>query len=494
MKEKQAQEIKRRSVTGVFVTGVVQSLSLFAGFILSIFVSTELFGVFGVVSATAVFLSYFSDIGLAAALIQKKEKVTSEDLWTTFTIQQILVVVLVILALSLSYAIGSLRGFSSESIWLFRSLVITFFLSSLKTIPSILLERELRFKDLAIAQVVEVLIFNVVIIYLALTGWGIAMFSIAVLARGIVGLLSIYMIRPWMPRFHIDRQSARHLISFGIPFQLNSLLALIKDQLFIIVLPLLLPISEVGFINWAKKWAEAPLRLVMDNVVRVTFPTYARLQNYPDKLTKGLNKTTFFLMLAIIPMSVGMVFVLEPLLKFIPCFIDTSSQAVTCYEKWQPALASFYLFVIASSVAGISTPLINALNATGKIKITLYFMIFWTIFTWTVTPILIHYIGFNAVSATSAVMSLAVIAVILVAKRYMQFNLSDQTIPPLVASLIMGVALFLTRTILTSSLIHLGLYVLLGVIVYFGSLLVLFRKQFIGEVSYIITIVRQTAS
>jgi len=130
MKEKQAQEIKRRSVTGVFVTGVVQSLSLFAGFILSIFVSTELFGVFGVVSATAVFLSYFSDIGLAAALIQKKEKVTSEDLWTTFTIQQILVVVLVILALSLSYAIGSLRGFSSESIWLFRSLVITFFLSS----------------------------------------------------------------------------------------------------------------------------------------------------------------------------------------------------------------------------------------------------------------------------------------------------------------------------------------------------------------------------
>ena len=91
-------------------------------------------------------------------------------------------------------------------------------------------------------------------------------------------------------------------------------------------------------------------------------------------------------------------------------------------------------------------------------------------------------------------MSLAVIAVILVAKRYMQFNLSDQTIPPLVASLIMGVMLFLTRTILTSSLIHLGLYVLLGVIVYFGSLLVLFRKQFIGEVSYIITIVRQTAS
>ena len=196
-------------------------------------------------------------------------------------------------------------------------------------------------------------------------------------------------------------------------------------------------------------------------------------------------------MLAIIPMSVGMVFVLEPLLKFIPCFIDVSSAPVTCYEKWQPALFSFYLFVIASSVAGISTPLINALNATGRIKVTLYFMIFWTVFTWTVTPILIYFIGFNAVSITSAVMSLAVIAVILVAKRYMQFNLSEQTIPPLVASLVMGIVLFLTRTLLTGSLIQLGLYVLLAVMVYFGALLVFFRKQFTGEVSYIIDIVRK---
>ncbi|MBI4136972.1 oligosaccharide flippase family protein [Candidatus Roizmanbacteria bacterium] len=493
MKQKQVQEIKRRSVTGVLVTGIVQSLSLIAGFILSIFVSTELFGVFGVVSATAVFLSYFSDIGLAAALIQKKDKVTTRDLSTTFTIQQILVVLLVVLALSLSHSIGTLRGFSSEGIWLFRALVITFFLSSLKTIPSILLERELRFKDLAIAQVVEVVVFNSIIVYLALSGWGISMFSVAVLARGVVGLLSIYVIRPWMPQFGIDRESARHLISFGIPFQVNSLLALIKDQLFIIVLPLLLPISEVGFINWAKKWSEAPLRLVMDNIVRVTFPTYARLQNHPDKLTKGLNKTTFFLMLAIIPMSVGMVFVLEPLIKLIPCFANLSSDAITCYEKWQPALTSFYLFVIASSVAGISTPLINALNAIGKIKITLKFMIFWTLFTWTVTPVLIYTIGFHAVSLTSAVMSLAVIVVIIVAKRYMRFSLSDQTVPPLVSSLIMGVVLFLTRTVLTGTLFQLSLYVLLAVMTYFASLILLFRKQFLEEVLYIAAIVRSRA-
>lgn len=493
MKDKQIQEIKKRSVTGVVVTGMVQSLSLIAGFVLSIFVSTELFGVFGVVSATAVFLSYFSDIGLAAALIQKKEEVTKEDLWTTFTIQQALVIILVIIALALSHTIGSLQGFSNEGIWLFRSLVVTFFLSSLKTIPSILLERELRFKDLAIAQIVEVVVFNVIIIYLALTGWGIAMFSIAVLVRGIAGLVTVYIIRPWMPRYHVSRESARHLISFGVPFQLNSLLALVKDQLFIIVLPLLLPISEVGFINWAKKWSEAPLRLVMDNIVRVTFPTYARLQNHPEKLTKGLNKTTFFLMLAIVPMSVGTVFVLEPLLKFVPCFIDASSEAVTCYEKWRPALSSFYLFVIASSVAAISTPLINALNAIGKIKVTLYFMVFWTLFTWTVTPLLIRVMGFDAVALTSAVMSVAVIAVIIVAKKYMDFNLSEQVIPPLTCSLIMGAVLFFTRDILTASLAHIGLYILLAVAVYFGSLVLLFKKQFIGEVSYILTIVRKTA-
>jgi len=48
-----------------------------ATFILTVLISPDIFGVFYVVSAVIRhFLGYFSDVGLAAALIQKKEELT----------------------------------------------------------------------------------------------------------------------------------------------------------------------------------------------------------------------------------------------------------------------------------------------------------------------------------------------------------------------------------------------------------------------------------
>src|SRR3989344_4824703 len=138
--------IAKKSIHGVFAlttrTFFIQVVSFSANFLLTIFLSPAVFGVFFVVSAVIAFLSYFSDVGLAAALIQKKENITKEDLKTTFTIQQILVVSLVILVLVFSTTIGKFYNLQNDGILLIQALAISFFLSSLKTIPSILLERD----------------------------------------------------------------------------------------------------------------------------------------------------------------------------------------------------------------------------------------------------------------------------------------------------------------------------------------------------------------
>src|SRR3972149_6562115 len=90
--------VKKRAVRGVIVltgrTFLLQALSFAAWFFLSVFLDATEIGVFFIVSAVVNFLRYFSDIGLAAALIQKKDKVEELDLRTTFTVQQILVLIL----------------------------------------------------------------------------------------------------------------------------------------------------------------------------------------------------------------------------------------------------------------------------------------------------------------------------------------------------------------------------------------------------------------
>jgi len=92
------------------------------------------------------FLVYFADIGLAASLIQKKEKVTEDDLRTTFTVQQVLVLTLITLLFVFSKKITAFYQLDSSGLYLLYALGISFLLSALKTIPSVLLERNLKFE------------------------------------------------------------------------------------------------------------------------------------------------------------------------------------------------------------------------------------------------------------------------------------------------------------------------------------------------------------
>ena len=407
--------IKQKSIKGVLAltsrTFILQLIAFGGTFLLTIFLSPAAFGVFYVVSAIIAFLNYFSDIGLAAALIQKKDEVTKRDLITTFTIQQGLVITLVVLAFLLTSVIGGFYSLDSDGQWLYRSLIVAFFLSSLKTIPSVLLERTLDFGKLVIPQILETLGFYVIAVILAWRGYGTLSFAWAVFARSVIGLVAIYIISPWRPQLGFSGGSAKKLLRFGLPFQANSLLALVKDDFLTVVLGKVLTFTEVGYIGWAKKWAEIPLRLIMDSVVRVAFPTFSRIQHDVGVLGRAIEKTLFGLSASIFPITAGLLFGIAPLVAAIPK-----------YEKWEPALLSFYLFAVASAVASLSVPLTNALNAVGKIKITLLLMVLWTTTTWFLTLFLINLFGYNGVSLSLLLITSTLILVVHLSKTIAPFS------------------------------------------------------------------------
>ena len=478
MEENDIAHIKQRSIKGIFAltsrTFIIQIIAFVANFILTIFLSPAVFGVFFVVSAAIAFLSYFSDIGLAAALIQKKDSVTDYDLKTTFTIQQGLVVSIVLLALFFSGSIGRFYNFGSDGVLLFQALAISFFLSSLKTIPSIILERNLNFEKLVIPQIVETLIFNIVVVSLAVNGFGIASFTYAVLARGISGLITIYLISPWRIRFGFSKSSASRLLSFGVPFQLNSLLALIKDDLFIAYLGKVLPIAQVGYIGFAQKWAFTPLRLIMDNVIRITFPSFSRLQDEKDVLKKAIEKSIFAASFLIFPALFGLVILSPYFVNLIPKYI-----------KWEPALISLAFFSLNAGLSSVSTPLTNALNAIGKIKVTLYLMVFWTIATWVITPLFIVMYGFNGVSYASALISLSVVIVIYLVRRYVKFDVLKATIYPFIGSIVMALIIYFLSPSFVKSIPTLIFMILLGAVVYFSCVFILARREILENIQLV---------
>ncbi len=470
MDETNIESIKKKSVTGILAltsrTFLLQLIAFGATFLLTIYLTPAVFGIFFVVSAVISFLSYFSDIGLAAALIQKKEEITDDDLTTTFTIQQLLVFPIALISYLLSSKVAAFYGLDREGVVLFQALVISFFFSSLKTIPSVLLERSLKFHILVIPQIAETLGFYIVAVVLASRGFGVASFTYAVLTRAIIGLVLMYIVSPWKIKMGIEKTVAKRLLKFGIPFQLNSFLALLKDDLMTVFLGKVLPFAQVGYIGWAKKWAEVPLRLIMDGVIRVTFPAFARLQHSKEILGHAIEKTLFGLAITILPISVGLLFFIDPLVKLIPK-----------YSKWEPALFSFSLFVLASILAAFSTPLTNALNAVGKIKITLMLMVSWTIATWVLTVTLVHFIGFNGVAIALFILTSSLGVVIALAKKIAVFSFVSMVKWPFVAACAQSLWYYVLRGNAPYTIAYQVLIASSGVILYIAVLLLFERKR-----------------
>ena len=125
------------------------------------------------------------------------------------------------------------------------------------------------------------------------------------------------------------------------------------------------------------------------------------------------------------------------------------------YQKWEPALISLYFFALNTIFSSLSTPLTNFLNAIGKVKITLYFMTFWTAATWILTFILIRKIGYNGVAIGSFLVSISSVFVIVIAKRYLNFSIVRPVMPQIIATLTMLLFLIITRESVVQNLFSL---------------------------------------
>ena len=474
MENQSIDQIKRKTILGVITLIIrTQILQLIAGvgnFLLSVFLSPAIFGIYWVVTAIIAVLNYFSDIGLAGALVQKKEEPTREDYITTFTIQLLLVVTAIIIFFIISDFIASFLNLNSNGVWLFKSLLISFFLSSLKTIPSIMLERELEFGKKIIPQILETFTLYLVAIILALRGFGILSFAYAALARGLIGVVAMYLIQPWKPSLGIYIPSAKRLLSFGIPLQGGSILALFKDDLLTIYLGKVLSQrpEEIGFIGWAKKNAEIPLRNFMDSITGVAFPVYSRIAHDKEILRKGIEKTLFFTSLLIFPTAIGLILIIKPIMLFIPN---------DYFSRWQGALLSFYFFSISSILASLSSPLVQVLNALGKAKTTFFLMLFWTVITWLLVPVMVGKIGYNGVAFSSFIISLSAFLPMMIIRRYVQFNFIRPLITPTLGSIIMGLLVGVSMYFTGSSLWGIGLSIVIGALSYFAFIYTFSRSE-----------------
>ncbi|MBI2599408.1 oligosaccharide flippase family protein [Candidatus Daviesbacteria bacterium] len=461
--------IKQKAVKGAAIlTGrmlLMQPINFMSMALLTAFLVPAEFGIFFVVSAIKNFLSYFSDIGFAPALIQKKDQLTDIELKTIFTAQQILILVIILLSFISTSLIQNIYNLNQQAIYLFWALLLSLFFSSLKTIPSVLLERKLDFNKWVVPQIIEAVIFNLIAVFLEWKGFGITSYTIAVIVSGFVGLITLYIIRPWLPGIAFSISAFKSVLKFGIPYQANTLLAMIKDDGMILFLGALIGPAGVGLLGWAQKWAYAPLRFFMDQVIKVTFPAFSRLQDNKKELSDLVSKSIFFVCLLVFPSLIMLVLVAPTLVAIIPKYI-----------KWSPALFALSILTITSALAAVTTPLTNTLNAIGKISLTFKLMVMWTVLTWVFVPAFSFLYGINGAAVGFSLVGLSSIIALYLVAKHVDIDYMQSVGKPMLAALLMGLCVFIIRNFLPVSLQQVIAMTFVGLVSYSVAIFILEPK------------------
>lgn len=473
------QHIRSRSLKSV-VSLLAQSsyaaaLGFAAFFILTLKSGVYLLGIYNTVLAMLSTFNYATNLGLAAAIMQK-EKVTQTDLNTAFYMQFGLSTLAVVVGFLLTpFVFRAYPDLPAHAIYLYYAMLFSFFVLTFRTIPSVLLEKDIEIYKVVTAQAIENTVFYVTVIVMVLMGYEIESLVVAVCLRAFIGAGVILFMRPWLPGFSFSMSSAKSLLAYGIPFQGNSFLALIKDDLLILYLGSAIGLRNLGYVTFGKKYAEFAIRLIMDNVNRVSFPVLSRFQSSPDLLSKTLKKIYFYESALIFPAVIGGIVVFDSLLHVMPG---------EYFAKWQPALFSFYFFSLSSLLVSLYSPLISFFNAVGRVKTTLALMVFFTALSWGLILLAMNLFGYNGISIAFFIHSFSFILVVHLAQKQLKFSLFEYIKPAIMSSVAMLLLLITIRimsiTFLQSMLFHLILSIILGGGIYFVALY-FSAKQFIKD-------------
>jgi O-antigen/teichoic acid export membrane protein len=392
------QDLKKKSLKGMsalFVRQVLVKIIFFAGnIVLARLLAPEIFGIYAIVSFVVTFFSTFGDVGIGAALIQKKGELSREELSTTFWLQQMLVWLVVgVVVLIAPLALKVYPSLPPVGVWLIRAMALSFLFSSLKTIPAILMERDIDFKRIAWVDITENLAYQGVVITCAFLGYGVWSFVAAAIARAFLGAVLIYAISSWRPSFHYRFESVKGLVRFGMPYQGNQILSFIKEAVTPLFVGAYAGAAAVGYVNLARNLAYAPL-VLSDSFGRVAFPVFSKLQDDKELLTRTVERSIRIMTLVLLPVTAVMIALAPEIIH------------VVFTDKWMPGINAFYLFCISPVCVGIFLPLDSAILALGQSRILLIKIITLIIFEWGLSVPFVIYFGFTGVAMTQPIVTL----------------------------------------------------------------------------------------
>ncbi|HET9251416.1 MAG TPA: lipopolysaccharide biosynthesis protein [Candidatus Eisenbacteria bacterium] len=358
---REGRALDRHFLSGLAWTGFVkwgsQALSWISTVVVARILSPGDFGIIGMTATYMALVTVLSEFGLGFAVINRRvvSSLQLAQLQTTCVflgIAGLLVSFVMATPLALFFRVPELT-------WVMMAMGTSFLVSSFRTVPGALLQRDLEFRTLAWIEGLQAVVQAVIVVALAILGFRYWSLVLGMVLGAGAAAIAASAVRPcgfaWPKRSIIG-----DALGYGRQILGGQLAWYVVSSADLLVVGRLLGASATGVYTMAFTIASTPVEKITALVGRVAFPLFSHVRNDLPAMRRYFLLLTEGLALAGMPLAIGLALTAD---RFVPVVLG---------QKWLDAVVPLAILALLATIRSFTPMITHVLNAVGRQRFAMY--------------------------------------------------------------------------------------------------------------------------
>ena len=333
-----------------------QFVQLVFGIWLARILSPKEFGLIGMIVIFSSISFVLVESGFGLALI-RKQNATEKDYNSVFYFNVFVSILLYVILFFLTPTIADFFH-QPQLVLLGRVVFLAILFNALYLIPYNQLGKAMDFKTLAKVNLLSTLLSGSFGLVLAFLEFGVWSLVAQLVSYHFFRMIFFHFFVKWKPKLIFSFSVIRELWKFSLHILGTSVLNVIFNNLYVLMLSKFYPIQQVGYFTQANKLSETFNFTFQSILVGSTYSLFTQIQNDVERFRRIFREIVKKTSIVTFPVFLILIAIAKPLIY------------VLLTDKWMPAVPYFQLLSLAALFLPLYMLTINALNARGESKIT----------------------------------------------------------------------------------------------------------------------------
>jgi O-antigen/teichoic acid export membrane protein len=353
-------DLKKKMVSALTWTMVdrfgQQAIQLIIGLIFARLLSPSEFGLLGLVMVYMALSYVLIESGFTQALIRKKDA-NETDYNTVFYFN---VIISLFLYLILFFTVPYIAFYFKQPqlVQIGRTVFIAIIFNAFCLVPTTKLTKALDFKTIAQVNIISIFLSGTSGLILAFMHFGVWSLVAQQVLFNFFRMVNFQIFVKWKPQRIFKFEVIKNFWSFSVNLLGTSILNVIFNNLYVLLLGLYYPIKQVGYYTQGNKLSETFNYTFQSILTSSTYPLFAKIQDDDERFRRVFREISKKVSIITFPIMIVLIVAAKPFIL------------VLLTAKFLPSVPYFQLLLLAALFSPLYALNVSALNSRGKSKVT----------------------------------------------------------------------------------------------------------------------------